>query len=73
MVTGAPPAATCALRVTGVCQATDDEESVSVVVVGSGAACAAVATAQAAVSNNLEIRRPQDTILLQADEDTFHI
>jgi len=55
--TGAPPAVTAAVRVTFVCDATCDEESVSVVVVGSEAARAAVAKLQATVSNRLGIRR----------------
>jgi hypothetical protein len=71
--TGAPFAVTEAVKVTTVCDATEDEEIVSVVVVGNGAACAAVATLQAAVSNSPEITRRSGTIRLQADKDTFPI
>jgi hypothetical protein len=71
-VTGAPPAVTEAVKITCVCDATVDEEIVSVVV-DTGAACAAVATPQAAVSNSLEITRRSGTIRLQAEEDTFPI
>ena len=55
-VTGAPLAVTEAVKVTGVCHASDDEESVRVVVVGNGAACAR-AKVQATVSNSPQVRR----------------
>jgi hypothetical protein len=69
--TGLP--VTEAVRVTSVGDATNGEESVSVVVVGSGAACTAVAHVQAAASNSLGARRRGDTTRLQAEENTFHI
>jgi hypothetical protein len=78
VVTGAPLAVmvTEAVKVTGVCHATVDEESVSVVVV-NGAACAAVAKLQATVSradgNSLWMTRRDDANGLQAEKDTFHI
>jgi NADH/NAD ratio-sensing transcriptional regulator Rex len=73
VVTGAPPAVTEAVNVTFAGDATDDEETVSVVVVGSGAACAAIAKVQAAVSTSLEIRQREDTIRPQAGRNTLHI
>ena len=73
VVTGAPPAETEAVNVTFVSDATDDEESVSVVVEGSGAACAAVAKPQATVSTSLEVRQREDTTRLRAERNTFHI
>jgi hypothetical protein len=72
VVTGAPPAVTEAVNVTFAGDATDEEETVSVVVV-SGAACAAIAKVQAAVSTSMEVRQREDTIRLQAGRDTFHI
>jgi hypothetical protein len=72
VVTGAPPAVTEAVNVTFAGEATDEEETVSVVVV-SGAACAAIAKVQAAVSTSMEVRQREDTIRLQAGRDTFHI
>jgi hypothetical protein len=72
VVTGAPFAVTEAVKVTSVCNATVDEEIVSVVV-DIRAACAAVAKLQAAVSNSLEITRRNGTIRLQAEKDTVHL
>ena len=64
VVTGAPPAVTEAVKVIFVCDATYDEESVSVVVVGSGAACAAVAKLQATVSNSQRDQAAEEAIRL---------
>jgi hypothetical protein len=72
-VTGAPPAVTVteAVKVTGVCHATGDGESVSVVFVGSGATCAA-AKLQATV-NRADRTRRGEAIRLQAAKNKFHI
>ena len=57
--------------------ATEDEESVSVVIVGNGAASDVVAKMHAIVSradsNNLRLKRRGDAIRLQAERDTFHL
>src|SRR5580698_1940372 len=64
-VTGAPPAATEAERVTAAGEATDDDESASVVTVGTAAACAAcgtvVASASKADRSSLKFRLIQET------------
>jgi hypothetical protein len=67
-----------ALSVTSDGEASDDEESVRVVVVGNGAACEVAAevhatTVNKAGSNSLEMKRREDAIRLQAVEDPFHI
>jgi hypothetical protein len=63
-VTGDPPAVTCAVSLTGLCQETDEEERVSVVTVGSAAACAAIGRAMATASKagrSLEFRLIQES------------
>ena len=76
VVTGAPPATTEALRVTGVCQATDDEESVSVVAVDAAAAHAAwggvVAIASKADKSSL-VFRPRRKRIQAEKYRRFHI
>jgi hypothetical protein len=77
---GAGLPVTEAVRVTSVGfdtdHATDDEESMSVVLVGNGAASEVVAKIHVIVSadsNNLRMKRRGDAIRLQAEEDTFLI
>jgi hypothetical protein len=78
IVTGAPPAVTVteAVKVTGVCHATGDGESASVVVVASGATCAA-AKLQAIVNRadrtKRRLWRREEAILLQAAKNKLHI
>jgi hypothetical protein len=69
--------ATFAVRITSVGDATDGEESVSVVVVDGRAACAAAVKLQATVNRaartGRRLWRDGDAIRLQAKRDTFHI